>query len=54
MLIERFTLDPSRLAAADYGEHHPLADKATAEGRERNRRVDGMIPNPTVTEIDSP
>lgn len=33
-------IDPSRLAAEGYGEQHPVADNATAEGRQRNRRVD--------------
>lgn len=33
-------VDPSRLAAEGYGEQHPIADNATDEGRQRNRRVD--------------
>lgn len=33
-------VDPSRLTAEGYGEQHPVADNATAEGRQRNRRVD--------------
>ncbi|HYE34522.1 OmpA family protein [Methylocaldum sp.] len=33
-------IDSSRLAAEGYGEQHPIADNATAEGRQRNRRVD--------------
>lgn len=32
-------VDPARLAAVGYGEHQPVADNATAEGRARNRRV---------------
>lgn len=30
---------PSRLAAIGYGEHRPVADNATPEGRAENRRV---------------
>lgn len=33
-------VDPSRLTAEGYGEQHPVADNASAEGRQRNRRVD--------------
>ena len=54
MLIERYGLDPSRLAAAGYGEHHPLADNTTTEGRERNRRVDIVVLNTTIAKTESP
>lgn len=33
-------INASRVAAEGYGEQHPVADNATAEGRQRNRRVD--------------
>lgn len=33
-------VDPSRVAAEGYGEQSPVADNASAEGRQRNRRVD--------------
>lgn len=36
-------LDPARVAATGYGEHRPLADNATAEGRARNRRVEVFL-----------
>jgi OmpA-OmpF porin, OOP family len=32
-------IDTSRLEAEGYGNQHPVADNATAEGRARNRRV---------------
>ncbi len=38
-LFERLGLDPRRLMAVGYGEHHPVADNATPAGRRRNRRV---------------
>lgn len=54
VLIERYGLSPSRLAAAGYGEHHPLADNATAEGRLRNRRVDLVVLNTSVAQAEGP
>ena len=32
-------IDASRLAAVGYGEHRPVADNSTADGRRANRRV---------------
>lgn len=32
-----------RLAAEGYGEKHPVADNATEEGRQRNRRIDLLV-----------
>jgi chemotaxis protein MotB len=32
-------VDPRRLTASGYAEQRPLADNATVEGRQRNRRV---------------
>ena len=32
-------MDAGRLAAVGYGEHRPIADNSTAEGRRANRRV---------------
>lgn len=32
-------LDPTRMAAIGYGEHRPVADNDSPEGRRRNRRV---------------
>ena len=38
-LFAKYGINPERLAAVGYGEHHPIEDNATAVGRERNRRV---------------
>jgi outer membrane protein OmpA-like peptidoglycan-associated protein len=41
--ILSFGIDPSRVEAEGYGEAHPIADNATEEGRQRNRRVDVRV-----------
>ena len=38
-LLEIAEIEPSRMAAVGYGEHRPVADNDTDEGRARNRRV---------------
>jgi chemotaxis protein MotB len=38
-LCEHAAVDPRRLGAVGYGEFHPAADNATAEGRAKNRRI---------------
>ncbi|HKE83648.1 MAG TPA: OmpA family protein [Vicinamibacterales bacterium] len=37
--------DPSRVEAEGFGATHPVADNATPEGRQRNRRVDILVTN---------
>ncbi len=36
-------VEKSRLAAEGYGQEHPVADNSTAEGRQRNRRIDVRV-----------
>jgi len=41
-VVHRFTragVDPLRMEIIGLGEYYPVADNATAEGRDRNRRV---------------
>lgn len=37
--LSKLGVDPSRLEARGYGEEHPVADNATEEGRQKNRRI---------------
>jgi chemotaxis protein MotB len=48
MAVVRFFLEdgkiaPVRLAAAGYGEHHPVSSNDTLEGKAQNRRVDLIV-----------
>jgi len=38
-LLDRYGLPPARMSAIGYGEFKPIADNATEEGRQQNRRV---------------
>jgi len=38
-LLDRYGLKPNRMSAIGYGEFQPIADNATLEGRQKNRRV---------------
>lgn len=47
-IVKNFKVDRKRLVAKGYGETKPIADNATAEGREQNRRIEAVfeeIPN---------
>lgn len=37
--LEGFGVNPKMLAGIGYGEHRPIADNKTAEGRAKNRRI---------------
>jgi chemotaxis protein MotB len=39
ILTETAGVDPRRVGVVGYGEHRPVADNATPEGRARNRRI---------------
>ena len=43
LFLEMKAIPPDRLSAAGYGEFHPVASNATAEGRAENRRVDLVV-----------
>lgn len=38
-LLSGYGIDPATIAAVGYGEHRPVADNDTREGRRKNRRV---------------
>ena len=42
-LVENYGIDRSRLAARGYGMSRPIADNATDEGRQLNRRIEAII-----------
>lgn len=42
-LIDTSRMDPVLLAAAGYGQYHPIAKNDTPEGRALNRRVDIVV-----------
>ena len=42
-LQEHAGVDPRRLGALGYGEFHPVAPNASAEGRAKNRRIEVVI-----------
>ena len=42
-LVENFGIDRSRLTAVGYGSSKPVADNATNEGKQANRRIEAII-----------
>ena len=42
-MINGSRFEPEKISAAGYGEHRPVADNGTSEGRGRNRRVDVVM-----------
>lgn len=48
-LIGTYGFPPDRLTAAGYGEQRPVADNASAAGRDQNRRVDIAVLSMTTS-----
>jgi chemotaxis protein MotB len=43
MLIDDSGIDPKKVSVAGYGQFRPIADNATSDGRQMNRRVDLVV-----------
>jgi chemotaxis protein MotB len=43
LLVEDSGIDPRKVSIAGYGQYKPVADNATPEGRQLNRRVDLVV-----------
>ncbi len=42
-LIKNYNIDANRIKAVGYGPDRPVADNATAAGRQKNRRIEAAI-----------
>jgi len=42
-LMKKFNINPARLKAVGFGPDKPIADNATSEGRQKNRRVQAVF-----------
>jgi len=51
-LIEEAGVEPRQLQAAGYGEYYPIESNETAEGRQKNRRVDIVILRPSLSSAE--
>ena len=47
-LIDKFGIAPGRLVAKGFGSSQPIADNATSEGRQKNRRITAVIETVTM------
>ena len=43
LFINVCNISPEKVVAVGYGEHRPIADNATEEGRAKNRRIDIIV-----------
>jgi outer membrane protein OmpA-like peptidoglycan-associated protein len=48
-LVSRRHIDPLRVNSVSYGESTPVADNATREGRNKNRRIEILVYNEAIT-----
>jgi chemotaxis protein MotB len=48
LLIDNCGIDPRRVSVAGYGQFRPIADNATPDGRQMNRRVDLVVVAPAI------
>ena len=52
LLLASSKIDPARLSTMGFGEYRPIADNATVDGRQKNRRVEIIVGNiPKTREI---
>jgi chemotaxis protein MotB len=42
-LLRTTSIDPKRLSTMGFGEYRPLASNDTAQGRQKNRRVEIIV-----------
>ena len=54
LLVDQAHYDPVRISMAGYGPYRPVASNTTAEGRQKNRRVDLVVLRAPVTGPASP
>jgi chemotaxis protein MotB len=43
LLVNDSGVDPRKVSVAGYGQFRPIADNATSDGRQMNRRVDLVV-----------
>jgi chemotaxis protein MotB len=43
LLVNDSGIDPGKVSVAGYGQYRPVADNATSDGRQMNRRVDLVV-----------
>lgn len=51
-LIEQNGIDAYRMSASGYSDQHPVDDNNTAEGRQKNRRVDMVILRDEIKDVN--
>jgi outer membrane protein OmpA-like peptidoglycan-associated protein len=49
-LVKKESVEASRLTAKGWGEEKPIADNATEEGKEKNRRVEFLVTEADITQ----